>query len=191
MEDQFGQACQTGLASLSKLSRARTFSHEIFRLRAFRRTGRDRLRSDHESGIHGKDIAGARGVEKLAATHLDCRVKPPFSFLSGAMQMVFDVLESDRPSSARMRVKGKGIGASVTIETSIKLSPEMDGTRLEWSSEVTELGGLIKAVSRSLIEGACARSLAIRGSHSAIISIEHRNSGLSIASPLADCSPEQ
>jgi carbon monoxide dehydrogenase subunit G len=73
------------------------------------------------------------------------------------MQMVFDVLETNRPSSARMRVKGKGIGASVTIETSIRLSPETDGTRLEWSSQVTELGGLIKAVSRSLIEGAARK----------------------------------
>ncbi len=104
-----------------------------------------------------KTLPGLERIEKLAATHLECRVKPPFSFLSGAMQMVFDVLESDRPSSARMRVKGKGIGASVTIETSIKLSPEMDGTRLEWSSQVTELGGLIKAVSRSLIEAAARK----------------------------------
>jgi carbon monoxide dehydrogenase subunit G len=73
------------------------------------------------------------------------------------MQMVFDVTESNRPSSAKMRVKGKGIGASLTIETSIKLSPEMDGTRLEWASQVTELSGLIKALSRSLIEGAAKK----------------------------------
>ena len=104
-----------------------------------------------------KTLPGLERIEKLTTTHLECRVKPPFSFLSGAMQMVFDVLESERPSSARMKVKGKGIGASVTIETSIKLSPEMDGTRLAWESQVTELGGLIKAVSRSLIEGAARK----------------------------------
>ncbi len=45
----------------------------------------------------------------------------------------------------------------MTIETSIRLSPEREGTRLEWSSQVTELGGLIKAVSRSLIEGAARK----------------------------------
>jgi carbon monoxide dehydrogenase subunit G len=104
-----------------------------------------------------KTVPGLERVEKLEPTHLECRVRPPFSFLTGGMQMVFDVLESNRPSSARMRVKGKGIGATVTIETAIRLSPEMDGTRLEWSSQVTEMGGLIKAVSRSLIEGAARR----------------------------------
>jgi carbon monoxide dehydrogenase subunit G len=104
-----------------------------------------------------KTLPGLERVDKLAPKHLECRVKPGFSFLTGSMQMVFDVLEANRPSSARMRVKGKGIGASVVIETSIQLSQEGLGTKLEWSSEVTELGGLIKAVSRALIEGAAKK----------------------------------
>jgi uncharacterized protein len=104
-----------------------------------------------------KTLPGLERVDKLTANHLECRVKPPFKFLTGSMQMVFDVLQSDRPSSARMQVKGKGIGASLTIETSIRLVPEMEGTRLEWTSQVIELGGLIKAVSRSLIEGAARK----------------------------------
>jgi hypothetical protein len=33
----------------------------------------------------------------------------------------------------------------------------MDRTRLEWASQVTELSGLIKALSRSLIEGAAKK----------------------------------
>ena len=107
--------------------------------------------------ITAKTLPGMERVDKLSPTHLECRVKPPLGFLSGSMQMVFDVLEANRPTSARMRVKGKGIGASITIETSIKLSPEMEGTRLEWASQVTELGGLIKALSRSLIEGAAKK----------------------------------
>jgi carbon monoxide dehydrogenase subunit G len=104
-----------------------------------------------------KTLPGLERVEKITPTHLECRVKPPFAFVAGSMQMVFDILESNRPSSARMQVKGKGIGASLTIETAIKLSPEMEGTRLEWSSQVTEMGGLIKALSRSLIEGAAKK----------------------------------
>jgi carbon monoxide dehydrogenase subunit G len=104
-----------------------------------------------------KTLPGLERVEKLTPTHLECRVKPPLGFLAGSMQMVFDVIESNRPTSARMRVKGKGIGATLTIETSIKLSPEMEGTRLEWASQVTELGGLIKALSRTLIEGAAKK----------------------------------
>jgi len=104
-----------------------------------------------------KTLPGLERVEKLEPTHLECRVKPTFSFLTGGMQMVFDILETERPSFAKMRVKGKGIGATVVIETSVRLSGENGGTRLDWSSQVTELGGLIKAVSKSLIEGAAKR----------------------------------
>jgi carbon monoxide dehydrogenase subunit G len=104
-----------------------------------------------------KNLPGLERVEKLEPKRLECRVKPAFSFLTGSMQMAFDILETTRPSSAKMRVTGKGIGASVVIETAIKLSPEGSQTRLDWSSQVVELGGLIKAVSRGLIEGAAKK----------------------------------
>jgi len=104
-----------------------------------------------------KTLPGLERVEKLESQHLVCRVKPGFSFLTGSMQMTFDVLEAERPTSAKMRVKGKGIGATVVIETSVNLAAEGTGTRLDWASEVTELGGLIKAVSRALIEGAAKK----------------------------------
>jgi uncharacterized protein len=104
-----------------------------------------------------KTLPGLERVEKLEPRHLECRVKPKFSFLTGSMQMVFDVLETERPKSARMRVTGKGIGASIVIETSIRISAEATGSGLDWSSEVTEFGGLLKAVSRGLIEGAAKK----------------------------------
>jgi uncharacterized protein len=110
--------------------------------------------------VTAKTLPGLERVERLEPKHLECRVRPKFSFLTGSMQMVFDMLETDRPSSARMRVVGKGIGASLAIETSIRLTAEGTGTRLDWSSEVTELGGLIKALSRSLIEGAARKVVA-------------------------------
>lgn len=110
--------------------------------------------------VTAKTLPGLERVEKLEPKHLECRVKPKFSFLSGSMKMVFDILETDRPSSAKMRVIGKAIGASLAIETSIRLSAEGQGTRLDWSSDVTELGGLIKALSHSLIEGAAKKVVA-------------------------------
>ncbi len=110
--------------------------------------------------VTAKTLPGLERVERLEPKHLECRVRPKFSFLTGSMQMVFDMLETDRPSSARMRVVGKGIGASLAIETSIRLTAEGTGTRLDWSSEVTELGGLIKALSRTLIEGAARKVVA-------------------------------
>jgi uncharacterized protein len=110
--------------------------------------------------VTAKTLPGLERVERLEPKHLECRVRPKFSFLTGSMQMIFDILETDRPSTARMRVVGKGIGASLAIETSIRLTAEGTGTRLDWSSQVTELGGLIKALSHSLIEGAARKVVA-------------------------------
>jgi carbon monoxide dehydrogenase subunit G len=104
-----------------------------------------------------RSLPGLERIEKLEPTRADVRVKPTFSFVTGSMHMGFEVLERERPHTARMRVRGKGIGASVVIETSLRLSPEGSGTRLEWASEVTELGGLLKAVSRSLVEAAAKK----------------------------------
>jgi uncharacterized protein len=107
--------------------------------------------------VTAKTLPGLERVERLEPTHLECKVRPKFSFITGSMQMIFDILEKDRPKAARMRVTGKGIGASLAIETSIHLSSEANGTRLDWSSDVTEMTGLVKALSRSLIEGAAKK----------------------------------
>jgi carbon monoxide dehydrogenase subunit G len=110
--------------------------------------------------VTAKTLPGLEKVERVDSKHLECRVRPKFSFLTGSMQMIFDILEADRPSSARMRVRGKGIGASLAIETSIRLSAEGNGTRLDWESQVTEMTGLVKALSRTLIEGAARKVVA-------------------------------
>ncbi|HEV7999058.1 MAG TPA: SRPBCC domain-containing protein [Planctomycetaceae bacterium] len=110
--------------------------------------------------VTAKTLPGLEKVESLEPKRLQCRVRPKFSFLTGSMQMIFDLLETDRPTSARMRVVGKGIGASLAIETSVHLTAEGTGTRLDWSSEVVEMGGLVKALSRTLIEGAAKKVVA-------------------------------
>jgi carbon monoxide dehydrogenase subunit G len=110
--------------------------------------------------VTAKTLPGIEKVERVDSKHLECRVRPKFSFLTGSMQMTFDILETNRPSSARMRVIGKGIGASLAIETSIHLTAEDAGTRLDWESEVTQMTGLVKALSHTLIEGAARKVVA-------------------------------
>ena len=104
-----------------------------------------------------KTIPGLQQVEHADATLLRCRVKPGFAFLTGSMKLLFEITGQQPPERADMRVTGKGIGSSIAVETTIKLLPDGNGTRLDWSSEVKELTGLSKVVSRGLIEAAAKK----------------------------------
>lgn len=113
------------------------------------------------------DLTGFAGVlpklervDHAERTLLECRVKPGLSFLSGTLKLRFEIVEEQPMSSARMRIVGTGIGANVTVETSIQLQPDGSGTQLDWQSEVQEIGGLLKPVSRSLIEAAARKVIA-------------------------------
>lgn len=99
-------------------------------------------------------------IERSEPQLLECRVKPGLSFLSGTLKLRFEIIEQNPIESARMRIVGKGIGASVTVETSIQLTPDGTGTQLDWQSEVQEIGGLLKPVSRGLIEAAAQKVIA-------------------------------
>lgn len=85
---------------------------------------------------------------------LRCRVRPGVSFLKGTLDVAFRIANS-APPTATMTVQGKGIGASLAIETTMHVRPSEDGRAcdVEWTSRVTQLGGLLKAVSKGLIEG--------------------------------------
>ncbi len=100
-------------------------------------------------------------VDRAERRLLECRVKPGLSFLSGTLKLHMEILEENPITSARMKIIGKGIGASVTVETSIHLTPNNNGgTQLDWASEVQEIGGLLKPVSRGLIEAAAQKVIA-------------------------------
>ena len=76
------------------------------------------------------------------------------TFLSGSLTLTFDIVEQSPPESATFRVHGKGVGASVLVETLVQLAAIDEGTRLTWASEVLERGGLLKPIGTSLIQGA-------------------------------------
>lgn len=104
---------------------------------------------------------------------LVCRVRPGFSFLRGSLEITFETTKQQPPALVEMRVLGKGIGSSVSVLTSFELvelaSDEMGKepgsnsngkTRLHWTAEVQELGGLLKPISRDLVKAAAGRIVA-------------------------------
>jgi carbon monoxide dehydrogenase subunit G len=84
-------------------------------------------------------------------------VRPGFSFARGSLDVTLEVLERQAPEAARFRLTSKGIGSSSVVETALKLMADAAGTKVSWSAEVTQLGGLLKLVPAGLIRGAAQK----------------------------------
>lgn len=113
------------------------------------------------------DVASVTSVEP---DQLIFKVRPGFSFVKGTIENQVEWLEKVSPKKAVMRVKGRGIGSSVTVDTGIELADWLvtiesgqlvPGTKVHWKAQVHELGGLLKAVSRGLLEAAANKSISV------------------------------
>ena len=91
---------------------------------------------------------------------LVCRVRPGLAFLKGTIRVSFDAYDRQPPASVRIRIHSKGIGSSAVVETTLALTTLDAGTRVAWSADIVELGGLLKPVSRNLIEAAAHKVIA-------------------------------
>ncbi|MAV35607.1 MAG: hypothetical protein CMJ59_09120 [Planctomycetaceae bacterium] len=99
-------------------------------------------------------------VQQDAAGRLMCRVRPGLSFVKGTLKVTLDLRDQQPPDSIRICIHSKGIGASASVETAVALSPCVAGTQLNWTAEVTQLGGLLKPIGHSLISAAAQKVIA-------------------------------
>lgn len=84
-------------------------------------------------------------------------VHPGFSFMRGSLEVTIEVLAATEPTAIRYSQKSQGIGSSSEVETALTLSPCEGGTKLQWRSEVKNLGGLLKMLPAGLIRGAAQK----------------------------------
>lgn len=102
-------------------------------------------------------IPDVEKVTKLDATGFSCRVRPRFSFLSGTLDLTFEISGVIPPKQMKIRSRGKGIGAAVVVEAEVQLSAEERATRLHWTGMIVSREGLLKPIGASLIQGAAQR----------------------------------
>ena len=81
-------------------------------------------------------------------------------FLKGTIRVTLSVYDRQPPASLRIRVDSKGIGSTASVETAVSLTPLQTGTRLAWTADINELGGLLKPIGRSLIDAAASKVIA-------------------------------
>jgi carbon monoxide dehydrogenase subunit G len=96
-------------------------------------------------------------VERIETSGFACRVRPKFSFLTGSLDLVFELIDSAPHERLKVRSRGKGIGAAVVVEAEMTLAAVEFGTELNWVGTIVSREGLLKPVSLALIQGAARR----------------------------------
>jgi carbon monoxide dehydrogenase subunit G len=109
--------------------------------------------------VLGRAMPGATGSERIDDRTIRCTVRPKFSFLHASMRVTLTIAESTPPAGATIRMTAQGIGVSMNVESVLRLAPEpREGgppvTRVDWEARITEMKGLITAVSPALIRAA-------------------------------------
>jgi carbon monoxide dehydrogenase subunit G len=84
-------------------------------------------------------------------------LRPGFAFIRGTLQVTMRVVEAMSPGSVKLALTSKGIGTSSEVEAVLAISALDSGSRVNWTTEVKQLGGLLKAVPKGLIQGAAQK----------------------------------
>lgn len=99
-------------------------------------------------------IPGLEKIENTEPRKLAFHVRPGFSFLQGTLKSTLEIVDEQAPWRLRLLVHSKGIGSSARVEIPLELSTIETGTRLVWTVEIKELGGLLKPLGKSLVTSA-------------------------------------
>lgn len=102
-------------------------------------------------------IPDVEKVERLDASGFACKVRPRFSFLTGSLELTFEIIERAEPERLKVRSRGKGIGSTVVVDEEIHLSAGEKGTTLRWTGAIVSREGLLKPVSATLLQAAAQR----------------------------------
>jgi carbon monoxide dehydrogenase subunit G len=106
-------------------------------------------------------VPGSEAVTAADADRAECVLRPGFSFVRGSLEVTLQVADRVGGQSLRLLLHGKGIGSSSDIEATLALTAgEAGGTRVHWTADVKELGGLLKAVPRGLVQAAAQKVIA-------------------------------
>ena len=84
-------------------------------------------------------------------------LRPGLAFVRGTLDLTMRVTERVEGTSARLLLNTKGVGMTSTVEAAYTLAAHDGGTRLHWTADVTQLGGLLKAVPQGLLKAAAQK----------------------------------
>jgi carbon monoxide dehydrogenase subunit G len=92
-------------------------------------------------------------IEEVGPQRARAVVRPGFSFVRGELQLTLERQADPGPFIAQYLARTKGVGTSTEVLATLTVSDNAQaGTRITWQAEIRELGGLLKAVPRGLIQ---------------------------------------
>jgi len=100
------------------------------------------------------DVAEVKSIEDPTANVV---LRPGFSFIRGELQLSLTRQDAAEPERAAFLARTKGIGSTADVLAAMTLSNQDGGTLMRWTADVQQLGGLLKAVPRGLIQAAASK----------------------------------
>jgi carbon monoxide dehydrogenase subunit G len=105
-------------------------------------------------------IPDLQSVTRAEAEEAVFVLRPGVSFVRGTLEVTLRVLEAVAGKSVRFSARSKGIGSTSAVEAGLQFAAEGAGTRVHWTADVTELGGLLKAVPQGLVKASAHKVIA-------------------------------
>lgn len=105
-------------------------------------------------------IPDVQSVTHPAPDSAVCVIRPGFSFVRGTLELTMKLAAVEDGKTLKATGHGKGIGSSNDVEVLMTLAPHDAGTRVHWVADVTNLGGLLKAAPKGLLQGAAQKVIA-------------------------------
>jgi len=100
------------------------------------------------------------GIEKTSQLEPNRAVfvlRPGLSFARGTLEVTMEIVDAVPNQSARFNLLSKGIGSSSDVQATLTLQAHESGSRVHWTAEIRQLGGLLKAVPAGLIQAAARK----------------------------------
>jgi carbon monoxide dehydrogenase subunit G len=98
-------------------------------------------------------------TQTVTADRAELTIRPGLSFVRGELATTIERLPAQAPFASSLLIRTKGIGSSAEVTASFAVEEAGAGSKLKWRASVTQLGGLLKAVPKGLIQAAAQKTI--------------------------------
>jgi carbon monoxide dehydrogenase subunit G len=98
-----------------------------------------------------KTMPGVESFDIHDANRWTANVKIPLGLGGLKLKIDMDKTEERPPDYAKLRIKGQGVGAMLSMETSFELSDAEGGTAMKWAADV-KLAGPVGSMGQRVLQ---------------------------------------